>query len=236
MSPSPSWYVRKNGVVHGPASLEDLQQLLRAQQITLDDEASPSQNGPWQPLGKLPEFAPVRPISELFQSAAAQQPPPAAKVVASRQKSVSPTAERLLASVLNDDAQAGAGPPPSPARLEFSQALFKETEKLIENKCFPWAISVGGLTLILLARFNIILALVAAVIMAGITFKVVKLVLESKYLDPIEKMSDEMLIARYNELKADARAAKTRSAIGWAVIIVVAVIVFIAWAALRSHS
>jgi hypothetical protein len=234
MSSSSSWYVRKNGVVHGPASLEDLQQLLRAQQITSNDEAGTSQNGPWQPLAKLPEFAPVRPISELFQSAATPQAPPASPV-ASPQKSVSPTAERLLASVLNEGAQAASGPPPSPARLEFSQALFKETEKLIENKCFPWAISVGGLTLILLARFNIILALVAAVIMAGITFKVVKVALESKYLDPIEKMSDEMLIARYNELKADARAAKTRSAIGWAVIIVVAVIVFIAWAALSSH-
>ena len=234
MSSSSSWYVRKNGVVHGPASLENLQQLLRAQQITLNDEAGASQNGPWQPLAKCPEFAPVRPISELFQSTAAPQSP-AAPPAASTQKSVSPTAERLLASVLNEDLQATSGPP-SAARLEFSQALFKETEKLIENKCFPWAISVGGLTLILLARFNIILALVAAVIMAGITFKVVKVALESKYLDPIEKMSDEMLIARYNELKADARAAKTRSAIGWAVIIVVAVIVFIAWAALSSHS
>lgn len=235
MSSPSSWYVRKKGVVHGPASLEDLQQLLRAQQITLNDEASASQNGPWQPLGKYSEFAPVRPISELFQPAAAPQRP-SAPPVASAQKSVSPTAERLLASVLNQDAQAASGPPPSPARLEFSQALFKETEKVIENKCFPWALSVGGLTLILLARFNMILAVVAAVILAGITFKIVKLTLESKYLDPIEKMSDEMLIARYNELKADERSAKTRSAIGWAVIIVVAVIVLIAWAALRSHS
>lgn len=234
MSSSASWYVRKNGVVHGPASLQDLQHLLRVQQISLEEEASASQNGPWQPLGNFPEFAPVRPISDLFESF----PPPQATrenvPPAPPRASASPTAERLLAGVLNEGASGSAGGISAAVRLEFSQAVFKETEKTIENKCFPWALSLGGLTLILLARFNIILALVLGAVAAGITFKGVQIALESKYLDPIDKMSDEMLVARYNELKADARAAKTRSAIGWTVIAIIGVIILAALLALRS--
>lgn len=231
MNSPDAWYVRKDGVVHGPASLQDLRHLLRVRQITLTEEASGSQNGPWQPLGNFPEFMPVRPISELFQSPAAPPSPPVAL-----QRGVSPTAEALLASVLNEAPTGAPGSLSSPARLEFSQALFKETEKIVENKCFPWAISIGGLTLILLARFNMIVAAVAAAIVAGITFKIIKAVLESKYLDPIEKMSDEMLVSRYNEMKADQRAAKTRSAIGWAVIAIIGVIILVALLALRSSS
>lgn len=234
MSSPAAWYIRKNGVVHGPASMQDLQHLLRVQQITLDEEASASQNGPWQPLRIFAEFAPVRPISELFNAAAPEAPSPSTAPPVAPRASVSPTAERLLASVLNEDAPAAPGSLPPSARLEFSESVFKETEKVIENKCFPWAICVGGLVLILLARFNMILALVVGAVAAGITFKGVQLALASKYLDPIEKMSDAMLMARYNELKADQRAAKTRSAIGWAVIVIIGVILLIAYAAARS--
>ena len=167
MSSPASWYIRKNGVVHGPASAQDLQHLLKAQQISLNEEASASQSGPWQPLGNFTEFAPVRPISELLAAASpspqSAPPPPRA--------GHSPTAERLLAGVLGNEAPAASGSLSPSARLEFSQALFRETQKLIENKCFPWAISIGGLTLILLARFNMILALVAGAVIAGITFK-----------------------------------------------------------------
>jgi Zn-dependent protease with chaperone function len=43
-----------------------------------------------------------------------------------------------------------------------------------------------------------------------------------------------MLVSRYNEAKADRRAARTLSTIGWAVIAIIVVIVVIAWVASRQ--
>jgi hypothetical protein len=61
----------------------------------------------------------------------------------------------------------------------------------------------------------------------------VKSMLESKYLRPIADYSDEMLVTRYNEAKAERRAARTRSVIGWAVIAIIFALLFIAWLAAR---
>jgi hypothetical protein len=56
---------------------------------------------------------------------------------------------------------------------------------------------------------------------------VVKTALGNKYLAPIIGYSDEMLVARYNEAKADCRTARTRSAIGWAAFAIIGVILVI---------
>jgi hypothetical protein len=70
---------------------------------------------------------------------------------------------------------------------------------------------------------------------AGITYKVVRDILTHKQLDTIPNISDEMLVTRYNEAKADRRAARTRTAIGWAVIAIIGVVLIIAWVAAQRH-
>lgn len=264
MSSTSTWYIRKAGVVHGPASIEDVQRLLQGKQVGLSDEASSSQSGPWQALSTFAEFAPVRPISELFATpatpaapAAAAAAAPAAPVGAPAQPASqapnrrSPTAERLLAETLGEfetetvqatatPAHQAAGPLQrtlSPAdRKEFEAGLATEVRKKIDDKAMPASLIAGGLILILLARVNIAAAFIAGFIAAGITYKLVKDVLASRDLNAIPNLSDQILVSRYNEAKADRRAARTRSAIGWAVILIVAVILLVAWAALRSHS
>ena len=259
MTSPATWYIRKNEVVHGPASVEDLQRLLAGGQISLADEASASQGGPWQALSSFPEFAPVRPISELFgtPTASSAQPasppqPPAPQVAApSTRNSVSPTAERLLAETLDEfaaekvqasaaAAQVAAGPGQrtlSPAdRKEFEANLAAEVRKKIDDKAIPASLVAGGLALILLAAVNMTAAFIVGFIVAGITYKIVKDVFTSRDLNTIPNLSDQMLVSRLNEAKADRRAARTRSAIGWAVIVIVGVVLFVAWVALRSRS
>lgn len=262
MSSTSMWYIRKGGVVHGPASLEDVQRLLQGKQIGLSDEASSSQSGPWQALSAFAEFAPVRPISELFAApatpaAAAAAAAPAAPVGAPVPPSSqapnkrSPTAERLLAQTLGefeaDTVQATAAPARSAAdpvqrtlspadRKEFEAGLTAEVRKKIDDKAMPASLIAGGLILILLARVNIAAAFIAGFIAAGITYKVVKDFFANRDLSAIPNLSDQMLVSRYNEAKSDRRAARTRSAIGWAVILIVGVVLLVAWAALRSRS
>ena len=258
MSSTSMWYIRKSGVVHGPASVEDLQRLLQSQQITLNEDASPSQTGPWQPLSAFPEFAPVRPISELFASTAAapahSAPPPQAapqQPAAVTPVTRSPTAERLLAETLGEFASepVQAAPAPvqvladpgqrtlSPAdRKEFEANLAAEVRKKIDDKAIPASMVAGGLVLILLAAVNMTAAFIAGFSAWGITYKVVKDALTSRGLNAIPNLSDQMLVSRYNEAKADRRAARTRSVIGWAVILIVGVVLFVAWVALRSRS
>jgi len=117
------------------------------------------------------------------------------------------------------------------ARTEFTDGLTVEVRRQIEDKCFPGAIAAWIMTLIAIARFSMVLALVLAFVVAGIVFKVVKAILEDKYLRPIAGLSDEMLVNRYNEAKADRRAARTRTAISWAVIAIIAVLLAVAWLA-----
>ena len=110
------------------------------------------------------------------------------------------------------------------ARAQFVDALVAEIRQKIGDKPIAWACVVFIITLVLVAGFNKILAFVLASVGAGLVFKFVKDSLEKKYLEPIFGYSDQMLVARYNEAKADRRAAGTRAAIWWAVIILIGVI------------
>ena len=141
---------------------------------------------------------------------------------------------------LRQEAFAGALTPA--ARTEFREAYAKEVSRQIDDKCIPASIAAGIAALIGVARFAIpefgeknglLFAVVLAFVVAGVVSKIVKSVLEDKYLRPIANLSDEMLVARYNEAKADRRAARTRTAISWAVIAIIAVILLVAWAAAR---
>jgi hypothetical protein len=202
------WYIRKNGVIHGPATTGDLRGLLQAGTITPAWEGAPSPDGPWNPLAACLDMAPVRPISELE---------PVRR---------SPTAERLIAEALGS-----AGPLTPAARAEFAAELESEADRTVDNKAMPASLIAAGLTLILLARFSIAFAAIAALIVGPIVYKVLAEILKEKSATQIRQFSDEMLVIQYNQAKADRRAAGTRSAIGWAVIAVVAVIVVIAWLA-----
>lgn len=254
MNDAPQWYIRKDGVVHGPAATADLRALLDAGRITLDQEASHAQSGPWQPLRAYAEFAPVRPISELFDPPAA---PPASH-------SSSPTAERLLAEALGTSPAAAAAFAPAPAsapvasaaepvaaspapapnanavllapseRAELLKGLTSEIKKSIDDKSMPWSIGAAILTMILFARFNIGVAVIIGIILGAILHKIIKSSLEEKLLFPINDYSDQMLLNRHNEAKADRRAARNRTLIEWAVIIIVGVILFLFW--LAAHS
>jgi hypothetical protein len=128
------------------------------------------------------------------------------------------------------------------ARTEFIDGLTVELRRQIDDKCFPASLAAGIVTLIAFARFSIpefgdkygfVFAFAAAFVVAGLVFKIAKSVLENKHLRPIADMSDEMLVTRYNEAKADRRAARTRTAISWGVIAIIAIILVIAWLAAR---
>ena len=115
----------------------------------------------------------------------------------------------------------------------------------IEGKCFPAALAAWIFTLIIVAHFTItwfgtqtglIIAVVIAFVSAGgIVSPIMKSMLENKYLRPIADLSDEMLVNRYNEAKADRRAAGTRTAISWAVIAIIVFVLIIAWVAAQRH-
>ncbi|HEY3928158.1 MAG TPA: zinc ribbon domain-containing protein [Candidatus Koribacter sp.] len=128
------------------------------------------------------------------------------------------------------------------ARTEFTDGLIADVRRQIDDKCYFGSIAAGIITLIAVARFSIpefgqtsgvVSAFVAALVLASIVFRIQKSILEDKYLRPIANISDEMLVARYNEAKADRRAARTRTAIGWGVIVIIAVAFLLAWLAAR---
>ena len=129
------------------------------------------------------------------------------------------------------------------ARTEFTEGLIVELRRQIDDKCFPVSLISGILTMVVFARFSIpefgekygaLFAFAVAFVVSGIVFKIAKAMLENKYVRPIAGLSDEMLVSRYNETKADRRAARTRTAIGWGVIAVIVVILVIAWLAARD--
>ncbi len=242
MSGTQEWYIRKDGVIHGPASAADLQNLIESKRLTLQQEASQAKEGPWRPLSDYAEFTPVRPITELFAAEGTSPTPrpiselfpatntePPEPRTSLRQANASPTALRLLASVLNEGALTEA------ARIEFMDGLTAEIRKDIGDKPIIGACVTGTLILVLVAGFSKILAVVLASVGAGLVFKFVKDALETKYLQPIPEYSDEMLVARYNEVKADRRAAGTRAAIWWAVILIIGVILTILWFAAHGQ-
>ena len=84
-------------------------------------------------------------------------------------------------------------------------------------------------------RWGIVIGLVMAFVVAGIVTKIMNVFLEDKWVRPIPDLSDEMLVNRYNEAKADRRAARTRTAISWAVIAIIVVVLIIAWVAAQRH-
>jgi len=142
----------------------------------------------------------------------------------------------VLALPLRQETYASVGGTLTPAaRTEFTDGLTVELRRQIEDKCFPAAIAAWIIALIAVARFNMVLAFVLAFVVAGVVFKVVKAVLEDKYLRPIVHLSDEMPVNRYNEAKTDRRAARTRNTISWAVIAIIFVLLAIVWVAARRQ-
>jgi hypothetical protein len=128
------------------------------------------------------------------------------------------------------------------ARTEFTDGLIAELRRQIDDKCFPGSIAAGIVALIALARFSIpefgqkyglIFAFAVAFVLASIVFKIAKATLEGKYVRPIADISDEMLVTRYNEAKADRRAARRWIAISWGVIAIIALVLVVGWMAAR---
>ena len=78
-----------------------------------------------------------------------------------------------------------------------------------------------------------VLACIAGLVAAGIAYKVVSEFLTHKQLDTIPNTSDKTLVTRYNEAKADRRVARTRTAISWGVMAIIAVVLVVAWLAAR---
>ena len=234
------WFIRKDGVIHGPATVQDLKNLLDANRINLQIEAGQSKDGPWRELGEYPDFAPVRPIADLFAapgSPPAAQPPVGISYVTSQPSAPStpisipqaPVIQSATAPKIEAAAIPGAKTLSDKGRIEFISGLEVEVNRQIEDKATPASLVVGGLVVILIAKFNMAVAFILGFITAGIAFKIAKAILQDKYLRPIYDFSDEMLVTRYNEAKADRRAARTRTAISWAVIVVIAVVIAIAW-------
>ncbi|HTS10675.1 MAG TPA: DUF4339 domain-containing protein [Candidatus Limnocylindrales bacterium] len=246
------WYVRKNGVVHGPASEAQLRSLIDAGRIRIQEEASQSTQGPWRPLSEYAEFAAVRPISELFgDSGTAAAVAPAAAVAAApgaQPMAAAPQAQAVVRppaaeSIAARPAASASAPAAAAAvsvgrlsetdRIVFVDELTKEMRKKVEDRAYPAAFIVGGVAFFAIAKLSMAVALIVGLVAAGIAFSVVKSIFETKYVASIAEYSDEMLVTRLNEAKADRRAARTRSAIGWAVIAIIGVILLIAWIAAR---
>jgi hypothetical protein len=169
-------------------------------------------------------------IAETPASAGAQaQPAPAQPNAAA---ALTPAAVAFSSPIKQTSTAIGGTLTPA-ARIEFMDGLTAELHRQVEDKSFPGSIATGIVTLIAIARFNMTIAFVLAVVLAVIAFKVLNSVLENKYVRPIANLSDAMLITRYNEAKADRRAARTRTAISWAVIAIIIVLLAVAWMAIR---
>ncbi len=130
------------------------------------------------------------------------------------------------------------------ARTEFRDGLTVEVRRQIDNKCIPVGIVAWIITMIAVSRFSIpefgerwgiVIGLVMAFVVAGIVTKIMNVFREDKWVRPIPNLSDEMLVNRYNEAKADRRAARTRTTISWAVIAIIVVVLIIAWVAAQRH-
>ena len=148
--------------------------------------------------------------------------------------STAPIAAAPVVPVAPARQEAFAGALTPAARSEFVAAYTKEVGKQIDDKAIPAGIAAWIVTLIAVFRFNGVVALVLAFVAAGIVSAIVKSVLQNKWVLPIASMSDEMLVSRYNEAKADRRTARMLSTIGWAVIAIIVVIIVIAWVASRQ--
>jgi len=127
------------------------------------------------------------------------------------------------------------------ARTEFTNGLTVEVRRQMDDKCIPVGIVAWIITMIAVAgwfsipefgqTWGMVIGLVMAFVLAGVVTKIMNVYLEDKWVRPIADLSDEMLVTRYNEAKADRRAARTRTAISWAVIAIIAVVIVVAWLA-----
>ena len=65
---SDKWFVKKQENVFGPVSADEIQNLIKNGRVTLDQEASQNEEGPWEPLKSYDLFKErPRPIEEMFE-------------------------------------------------------------------------------------------------------------------------------------------------------------------------
>lgn len=188
-----------------------------------------------KPLGQTPASAPIQSTAAQLIASVLETPPAAPS-----------TPAPVVFLPGKQEASGPIGGTLSPtARTEFTAGLTDEVQRQIGDKVFPAGLAAWIFTLVIVARFTItwfgtqtgiIIAVVIAFVSAGgIVSPIVKSMLENKYLRPIADLSDEMLVNRYNEAKADRRAARTRTAISWAVIAIIVFVLIIAWVAAQRH-
>jgi hypothetical protein len=109
-----------------------------------------------------------------------------------------------------------------------------EARKKIADKAGYFGFPAGFIVFFVFARFfGLLVGFICGFIAMGLAWKAAEMFLEKKYLDPIEDYSDQMLVARYNESKADQRAAGTRTTIWRAVFAIILVLLIIGWLAAR---
>jgi hypothetical protein len=183
-----------------------------------------------QPISSVMDVTPsATPSATLSPSASAPSGAPQA---------VAPSPAARGTSFAVSEALSAAG------RAQFTDGLTAEVRRQIDNKCIPVGIAAWIITMIAVARFSIPefgqgwglgICIVMAFVVAGIVTKIMHVFLEDKYLRPLADLSDEMLVNRYNEAKADRRAARTRTAISWAVIAIIVVLLLIAWVAAQRN-
>lgn len=194
-----------------------------------------------QPVAPPVQAQPITRVAEVTPAAmSGAAVAPISSVPIEAPRAVAPVSS---AAQLSGVPRAGALSPE--ARTEFRNGLTAEVNRQIEGKCIPAMLAAWIFTLVIVARFTITwfgtqaglgIAVVAAFASAGgIVSPFVKSRLENKYLRPIADLSDEMLVNRYNEAKADRRAAGTRTAISWAVIAIIVFVLIIAWVAAQRH-
>ena len=131
------------------------------------------------------------------------------------------------------------------ARTEFTNGLTVEVRRQMDDKCIPVGIVAWIITMIAVAgwfsipefgqTWGMVIGLVMAFVLAGVVTKIMNVYLEDKWVGPIANLSDEMLVNRYNEAKADRRASRTRTAISWAVIAIIVFVLVITWVAAQRH-
>jgi hypothetical protein len=175
-----------------------------------------------KPAGDPTQAKPIDPIAAMPSAPAPIQP-----------------ALAVLASPISQETFAKLSPP---ARTEFTDGLTIELRRQIDDKSIPVSLAAGIVTLIAFARFLIpefgdkygaLFAFAAAFVLTGVVYKITRAILEDKYLRPIANISDEMLVTRYNEAKADRRAARTWTTLSWGVIAIIFVVFLIVWLAVR---
>jgi hypothetical protein len=116
-------------------------------------------NGCGKPIARAAAAA-VLPVSEM------NSPP---LTVASARVGFSPTAERLVASVIGEHAVfPGAHTLSTDAREEFEKGLAIEVRKNIDDKAISSSIAAGLLVMILLAAVNMVLACIVGLVAAGV--------------------------------------------------------------------